>query len=100
MIAIACTTFKFRIACITFGTMVIIATLAAQSANVTDPIAPCATAALYAHRVSAATHTAIRTRITDGLMAINTYYFAMLANVRAVIASPAILADIICTAVA
>ena len=100
MIAIVCATFNLRIACITFGTMVIIATLAAQSANVTDPIAPCATAALYAHRVSAAAHTAIRTRVTDGLVAINTCYFAMLANVRAVIASPAFLADIIYTAIA
>ena len=40
--------------------MVIPAALAAQSANTADPVAPGASAALVAHGISAAAHTAIR----------------------------------------
>lgn len=60
MFASAQTPINFQIARITFGTMVIPATLAAQSANTADPVAPGASAALVAHGISAAAHTAIR----------------------------------------
>ena len=91
--------FEFQIACITFGTMVIPATFSAHSADITDPIAPSASAAFPTHRISAAAHAAIRAYFTAGLVAINTHDFAMFAHLRAVIASTAIFADKIHTAV-
>ena len=48
---------------------------------------------------AAAAHAAIRAYFTAGLVAINTHYFAMFAHLRAVIASTAIFADKIHTAV-
>lgn len=91
--------FEFQIACITFGTMVIPATISAYSADITDPTAPTASAALPTHRFSTAAHAAIRAYFTAGLVAINTHDFAMFAHLRAVIASTAIFADKIHTAV-
>ena len=91
--------FEFQIACITFGTMVIPATISAYSAGITDPTAPTASVALPTHRFSTAAHAAIRAYFTAGLVAFNTYYFAMFAHLRAVIASTAIFADKIHTAV-
>ena len=91
--------FEFQIACITFGTMVIPATISAYSAGITDPTAPTASAALPTHRFSTAAHAAIRAYITVGLVAVKTHYFAMFAHLRAVIASTTIFADIIHTTV-
>ena len=99
MFASAQTPINFQIARITFGTMVIPATFSAHSADITDPIAPSASAALPTHRISAAAHAAIRAYFTAGLVAINTHYFAMFAHLRAVIAPTAIFADKIHTAV-
>ena len=91
--------FEFQIACITFGTMVIPATFSAYSADITDPTAPAASTALPTHGIAAAAHAAIRAYFIAGLVAFNARYFAMFAHLCAVIASTAIFADKIHTAV-